>query len=319
MVVAQYIGRRDRRSAARTAAQSITAACAIAIAISGLILLFTTPLVHALFGRGDATFQSYCEIFLRASGDFYPFLRWFNGAGRNARLRQYTHLRLFFSGLNVINVLFNVLFLFVFRMGIVGLSISMVASRMITAAVMLVYMLRPSDDYPLKARHFFQLDMPIQRSVFTVAVPVCLEQVFFHGGRILTQIFIVWFGTMSTAANNGGAPVQQLCQNAGRDAPDGHGYHCGQCIGAGQTDEAKRYIKRITVVVRGRFRVYVRAAYHCSAAVSRFFTAAGRIYDMALKLCIINALCTPLVWSASFVTPNGLRAAGDARLPPSWH
>ena len=314
VVVAQYFGRRDKKNAVLTAAQSISSAILTALIIMLIILVFPTQISRGLFGSGNELFQDYAKFYLRASAISYPFFAMIQTGLGAMRGSGNTKVSVYFStSFNALNVLLNILFLNVFHLGVTGLSLSLILSRVIVAFVLLWYMLRSNDEYPLKVRHFLVPNMSIQRSVFTVAVPVGLEQVFFHGGRTLVQVFIVGFGMMSTAANAASLPYSNFLQLIGATTQTGLVTIVGQCIGAGKIDEAKYYIKRITT-----------ASLLISSVLSLIFALIlpfylslyhlpPEAYHIALILCIMTLIITPLTWPASFVNPNGLRAAGDAR------
>ena len=314
VVVAQYCGRRDRENANLTVAQSVTSSVAIALVISLPMIIFPVKVIGLLFGKGDELFQDYAVTFLAASAISYPFFAVIQTILGAMRGSGNTKVSVYFStGLNVLNVLLNIIFLNVFHFGIWGLSISLIVSRAVTAIVIMFYVMRSGNDYPLKASHFFRLKMNIQRSVMTVAVPTGLEQVFFHGGRIVTQMFIVGFGTISTASNAVAMSFSGFLQLPGATMMMAVVTIAGQCIGAGKIDEAKFYIKRITLLaIIGSGIVSVILGATLPIFLS-FFTLPPEAYQLTMKLCIMNFILTPLVWPSSFVTPNGLRAAGDAR------
>lgn len=314
VVVAQFIGRGDRDSANLTVAQSITSSTLIAVIITVSLLVFTNPIINLLFGKGDDSFLDYAVLFMRASAISYPFFAIIQTALGAMRGSGNTKTSVYFStSLSVLNVVLNILFLFVFRFGVLGLSISLIISRVAVAIVVMIYVLRSNSVYPLKLKHFFKLNKPIQGSVMTVAVPTGLEQVFFHGGRILTQIFIVGFGTESTAANAVVMPFSAFLQLIGATLMMAIVTIAGQCVGAGKVDEARWYIRRITwaSVIGTAFLGIIFMIF--LPVFLGFFDLTTVAYEKARVLCLMNVVFTPLFWSHSFVLPNGLRAAGDAR------
>jgi Na+-driven multidrug efflux pump len=275
--------------------------------------LFTSPIIHVLFGSGDALFQDYSVIFFRASAISYPFFALIQTGLGAMRGSGDTKTSVYFStGVNLLNVLFNVLFLYVFRFGVVGISISLVASRVLVAAAMFFYMTHAHNDYPLRRGDFLTVNMPIQRSVMTVALPTGLEQVFFHGGRVLTQIFIVGFGTMSTAANAAAMPFSNFIQLLGGTMQMALVTIAGMCIGAGKVDEAKSYIKRVTLGSMGGNVIISLLFAAAMPLYLGFFNLPQEAYDMAFWVCVANLIFTPFCWPPSFIIPSGLRAAGDA-------
>ena len=314
VVVAQYFGRRDKRNAVLTAAQSISSSVSAALVIMTLILIFTKPLALVLFGSGNDTFQGYAALYLRASAISYPFFAMIQTGLGAMRGSGNTKTSVYFStAFNTLNVLLNIIFLYVFHLGVLGLAISLVTSRVLVAGALLWYMLRSNDEYPLHAKHFFKINMPIQKSVLNVAVPVGLEQIFFHGGRTLVQVFIVGLGMMSTAANAAALPYSNFLQLLGSTLQMGLVTIAGQCIGAGKVDEAKRYIKRITIAASWGSAFMGLIFISLIHVYLGLYNLPPEAYRMAFVVCIMTLIATPLTWSTSFVIPNGLRAAGDAR------
>ena len=314
VVVAQYFGRRDKKKAVLTAAQAMTSSVGAALVIMTVILLFTRPIANVLCGDGNALFQEYSALFLRASAISYPFFAMIQTGLGAMRGSGDTKTSVYFStAFNLLNVLFNILFLNVFRFGVLGLSISLVASRAIVAIALLWYMLHSNDENPLRLKHFFNIIPAIQKSIMTVAIPVGLEQIFFHGGRTLVQMYIARLGMMSTAANAAALPFSAILQLLPNTLQMGLVTVAGQCIGAGLIDETKRYIKRFAnaAVWTGVFTSVISA--FLLPAFLGLYNLPPEAYRMAFIVCIITLVLTPFTWSVSFVYPNGLRAAGDAR------
>jgi len=313
VVVAQYCGRRDYRKARTTVAQSLTTSTALSIIIAVSVLVFLNPMVRLLFGEGDPLLLYYCRIFLAGSAISYPFfaisqtiLGALRGEGKMKASFYFT------TAQNGLNLLLNIIFLRFFTLGVMGLAISIVVSRMVVCGIMLVYLFRTSKEYPYELKEFFRIIKAIQRSVFLIALPIMLEAVFFNGGRLITQTMIVSLGTMSLAANAYTLNVTMIITVIGDVMLIAIVTIVGQCIGAGDVQEAKRYAKRLTVLaVLGSWLLSGILAIMLPSFMG-LFNLPPEAYDIALRISWLFIIFAPIVWPASFVIPNALRGAGDA-------
>jgi Na+-driven multidrug efflux pump len=170
-------------------------------------------------------------------------------------------------------------------------------------------MLRSNDD--LRPVHFLKPIAHLQRSVMIVAIPNGLEQIFFNGGRMLTQIFIVGFGVMSTAANAVTSNYQGLIQIVGGTMQLAIVTVVGQCIGAGRVDLAKWYMKQLCLASIVGTATLSLAGGLLLHPYLLLFNLPQEANEMALMLTYVGLPITIAFWTTSFVFPGGLRAAGD--------
>lgn len=313
VVVAQYCGRGDRHTANEAAAQAVGSSVLMALLVCLVLVLFPDFVIGLLLGKADPLMQEHARTFLIGSAISYPFyamIQTILGAMRGAGATKASVY--FSSGLNLANVLGNVVFLNIFRFGVLGLSISTVASRVIFAGLSLLYMLRSNRELALRPQNFLVPNLPLQRSILYVALPTGLEQVFFHAGRILTQVFVVGYGTMSATANAIVLPFSSFLQVCGSTMQMGIVTIVGQCIGAGKTGEAKRYIKIITLTGVVTSALVSLIFVPILPGFLSLYNLPGEAYHKALWTCILVLVGTPVTWPGSFIVPAGLRAAGDA-------
>jgi putative MATE family efflux protein len=312
VVVAQYCGMKDARSARRAAAQAVSSSVLIAALVAALLVIFDDGLIGLLLGRAVPLMQEYGKIFLLGNAISYPFfaaVQTVMSALRGAGASKPSIV--FSSGLNLANVLLNAVLLNVFGMGVMGLSVAAVASRALFAVAAVAYMFWPRSSLKASLPDFLKPDLRLQRSILYVAVPAALEQVFFHGGRILTQVFIVWFGTASATANAIVVPFSSLLQICGLAMQTGIVTIAGQCVGMGRPAEARRYIRLITLSSVVASALLSLLLFPFIRPYLGFFGMEPDAWRMAYALNVALLFGTPLTWCVSFVPPSGLRAGGD--------
>ena len=88
----------------------------------------------------------------------------------------------------------------------------------------------------------------------------------------------------------------------------------GQCIGAGDTDQAVKYIKKLMIwccIAQGASNVLILV--FLPQLVGLYGTLSVEARELAMLLIRIHMGCAILLWPASFVLPNALRSANDVR------
>ena len=61
----------------------------------------------------------------------------------------------------------------------------------------MLYLLKLNHSFAIEWRDLFHFDFTIQKRILTVGIPFAAEQLFFNGGKLLTQTFVVQLGTLS--------------------------------------------------------------------------------------------------------------------------
>lgn len=87
----------------------------------------------------------------------------------------------------------------------------------------------------------------------------------------------------------------------------------GECLGAGEKEEAVYYIKKISIAAE----VVLIATCLLMFGLTYPITYFGGMEPESAKLCIFMVTCItivkPIVWIMAFIPPYGFRAAGDVR------
>ena len=152
----------------------------------------------------------------------------------------------------------------------------------------------------------------LQKSILFIGLPTGTEQIFFNGGKILTQTFIVALGTASMTANAIANSITMLFYIPGNAAQLAAVTIVGQCVGAGSPSDGRsmlRNINKLTIYLQILFAVVFLPF---SPLILKMYHASPQVEGVVMQLIFLIAAGIPLFWSRSFITPSGLRAAGDA-------
>ena len=211
---------------------------------------------------------------------------------------------------NLVNIAGNAILIYGAGIGAAGAALSTLFSR-ILSAVMIIVLLGKSDK--IIVSNHWRIDTKILGKILYIGVPNGLENSIFQIGKLLTTSLIAGFGMAATTANavtGSIASFQQIPANAIGVAMI---TVIGQCIGAGETEQALYYLKKM-----------MKAAYACMVLLGIPMIIFARpicgIYHLSpetMKITVFllcySCVCCMLVHPLSFAQSNALRAAGDVR------
>lgn len=313
VVVAQYAGANHHDMALRTLQQTISASTLAALLLGGALLLGQKPVVDFLLSGAPAEVMDYAVTYFFGvcfSLPLYAFYQSFAGCMRGWG-RTKTAMTLTIS-INCMELVLTAVFVLGLRLNVMGIALAMIISRGVGCITVCLYMFRHRREMDLALRGFLQPNLSILRSLAIIALPVALEQVFFSGGKALSQRFIASYGTthmvayavfnvVSTLFN---APHMAMCSATLTVV--------GMCIGKRRIDLATGYIRKF-VATANRLTVALIALF-IPISIGICFAyglspESRRIAYIGFAIFFVGA---PLFWARSFMLPNGLRAGGDA-------
>lgn len=314
VVVAQYRGRHETEKSGVATAQAVTSAFVISLLVGGLIIVFCQQVLMLLFGQAEQKVMDNAYVYLIGCCISYPFFAIFQAVSGALRGMGDTRASMMLSvSMNGLYVLLNLFFINLLGMGILGVCISLNISRFFGCVGSMFYLLRSKKELRIRLKHFLKIQWPMQRSIMLIGVPSATETMFFHGGKILMQTFIVSLGTMSMTANAIASSISALFYIPGNAISLTIVTVVGQCIGAGCIEEAKGYIKSFN-------RTAMLLSVACILLILPFTPLLYQMYNppdaVTFDTFAIIAVCAvglPTLWPRGFITPGALRAAGDAR------
>ncbi|MFB9275469.1 MATE family efflux transporter [Cohnella cellulosilytica] len=314
VIVAQYKGSGNRIMVCRAAAQAISAVVAIALLISLLIIIFHAQTLGMLFGGAEKDVLDKAAIFLIGSCISFPFLAVQQAVGGVLRGVGETKASLVISVImNLAYFLLNFLLIKGFDMGVVGLSISLIAARVIGAAASFVYLLKYNHTLHFAMQRLFKLDTSNLKKILFIGLPFAAEQMFFNGGKLLTQTFIVQLGTLALTANAIAGSISMLLQIGGSTLSVAIVTVVGQCIGSRDTQDARKFIKSFLGFSVLLFLLLTGIILPLFPLLMKLYAAPDEIVPTIFHLVLLITLTQPLLWAMSFVLPAALRAAGDSK------
>ena len=315
VVASQYLGRRDRENACRSAKQLVYATFGMAVAIGALVLVLNRHILRLVFGNVEPDVMQAAETYFWLSALSYPMLALYNAGAALFRSMGNSRISLFASLImNVINIGGNALLIYGLNWGVAGAATATLASRTV-AGLMMMLLLRNRDN-PIFLERLFHPEWNggILKSILRVGVPNGLENGMFQIGKLSVSSLTSTLGTAAIAANavaNTTTTFLNIPANAvGMAALT----VVGQCLGAGEKDQAVYYSRRLMLFAYcGAWFMNLSAFLFANKFALGLFSLSPEAYAMALEVMVWFNIVSLFIWPSSFTMPNILRAAGDAR------
>lgn len=314
IVASQYLGREDHDNAGHAAKQLILVTAVASTAIMIICLVGRNFILRGLFGNVDDEVMRNCQIYLFYSALSYPFIAVYNAGAALFRAMGNSKVSMFASLLmNVINISGNALLIFKFKMGVAGAAIPSLISRMVAAIFILWLLKNKQAVLEIGKLHKLEFNPTMVKNILRIGVPNGLENGMFQIGKILVQGLIASFGTVSIAANAVSNSVASISLIPGTAIGLALVTVVGQCVGAGNYEEAKKYILKLTALTYvAIWAVDITIALLVHPAVG-FFNLQPETASIAVKIILAHCAVSVVLWPASFTLPNGLRASNDVR------
>ncbi|MGZ9585417.1 MATE family efflux transporter [Paenibacillus marinisediminis] len=314
VIVAQYKGSGNQKMVSNAAAQAISAVAVISVIISTLVIILHTPILNLLFGQADGEVLGLANMFLIGSCISYPFIAIFQAVSGVLRGVADTKACLGLSLiLNLTYLILNIVFITLLDMGVTGLIISMLTSRLLGMICAIVYLLKYNHSLRFQIKNALKIDKQLQRKIMFIGIPFAAEQMFFNGGKLLTQTFIVQLGTMALTVNAIGNSITLVFQIGANALSLAVITVVGQCIGQRNVKDARKFIKSFLGLSSLSFVAAGVILFPMFPFIVRLFSPPEEIISTIFIITLMTGLAQPFLWSISFITPSALRAAGDSK------
>ena len=314
VVAGQYLGRREREEACRSAQQLMVLLGVVSLAVTALLYLFRDLIVTRLFGHIDADVMEATNIYYSYVMASIPGIALYNGGAALFRTMGHSDVSLKVSLLmNSINVIGNAVLIFGFGMDVAGVAIPTLVSRTVAAVVILSLLFNRDLMLHLSDIRGFHLNMRLMKNIFYIGVPSGVENGMFQLGRLVLFSLISTFGTASMVANAIGNTIANFNCFAGQAINLGLAAVVSQCVGAGEFDQARAYLRKIVKWTYGIMAVVNLTIIALLPLIMRVYNVSPEAEKLAVTVTLIHGISSIFIWVPAFMVPGFLRAAGDAK------
>lgn len=314
VVISQYIGKQDTGQAGKASSQLLRFSTLFSVVLMVLILLGNQRILRVMFGRVDPDVMQACITYLRISAYSYPAIAIYNSGAAVYRSLGNTKTTMYISIVsNIINVIGNIIGVFVLHAGVAGVAYPSLIARVFSAVAITWLCFDKKKTVSYRMDQLLARDGKLLKSILGVAIPNGTENGIFQLVKVALSSIVALFGTYQIAANGVAQSIWSLAALAGVAMGPVFITVIGQCMGAGDTDEAERYFYRLvklTLLISFVWNAFVLLL---TPAFMQVYSLEPQTKALVLKLVLIHNLFNAFAFPLSGALPNGLRAAGDIR------
>ena len=249
VVCSQYLGSKNIDMSKKSAGQLIFIMSTLSALLMVISLIGNHGIINFIFGKIEKDVFESASIYFYITAVSYPFLGVYNAGAAlfrsigNSKISMNTSLIM-----NIINICGNALFIFVFNMGVAGVALATLISRIISAIIIIALMFKAESAIRIKSGRDFLPCPSIIRKILSIGLPSGLENGMFQIGKLSVSSLVSTFGTAAIAANSVANSVTMFANIPGNAIGMAMITVIGQCIGAKKPDEAKRYGKKLMFI-----------------------------------------------------------------------
>ena len=156
VVISQYIGRKAMDAAGESASQLLRFSAIFSTLVSALVLIGNEGMLRLMFGKVESDVMQACITYLRISAYSYPALAVYNAGASLFRSVGKTSVTMYLSvASNIINVIGNLIGVFVLHAGVAGVAWPSLIARTFSAAVITVLCFLKKTRCFIRANGFF--------------------------------------------------------------------------------------------------------------------------------------------------------------------
>ncbi|MBQ6562425.1 MAG: MATE family efflux transporter [Clostridiales bacterium] len=314
VVTSQFLGHGDLAVARSSAKQLYYIAGLVAGAFSLFCLVLRPFLLSTIFGNIEQDVMDAAMGYFLMTALSFPFLSMYNASAALLRSMGRSDCTLSTSLImNLINIAGNAITIYGFGMGALGAGLATLISRAAASVYIVRFLRQPSSQIPFPDLLHYEHRPDLVRKILSIGLPNGFENSLFQFGKLLLVRMVAGFGTTSIAANAVANTVTSIQVLPGSAVSLGMITVVGQCVGAHRMDEARRYtwrLMRLVYLLMGSLNILML---FLTPVICVPFHLTAETEHLAKIVIVIHGIGSIVSWPMSFVFPNSLRAAGDAR------
>lgn len=314
VVISQYIGRKANDDAGKASSQLLLFSVLFSLLIEAMILVGNEKIIFMMFGKVESSVMQACITYLRISAYSYPALAVYNAGAALFRSIGKTNVTMYLSvASNIINVIGNLIGVFVLHAGVAGVAYPSLIARTFSAVVITVLCFQRKNEVFYRYKWIFQWNGDSMRQILKIAIPNGMENGVFQLVKVALSSMVALFGTYQIAANGVAQSIWSLAALAGVAMGPVFITVIGQCMGNGDIKAADHYFKKLT-----RITLFISSAWNLLIFVLtplflKFYALEPETKHLVILLVLIHNLFNATAYPYSGALSNGLRAAGDVK------
>ena len=312
--VAHFIGANDFEAARRVLRQSLICCLIWALVISLTAIAISPSLPYWLGGTEDIAHDAslyfaifgFSGIFFQMEGLAGSMLK----CSGNMKIPSILNI-----GMCVMDVCFNYLFIYILDMGVMGAAVGTGVAMLITAALMLYFLLVKSKMLSLVKRSgSFKPKSDTVRTAFKIGAPMGFQHLLMGGAYVVSTMIVAPLGTVAIAAHSLAITVESLCYMPGYGIAEAATTLVGQGIGAGQHSLTRSFARMSVGLGVAVMTVMGVLMWTFAPELMGIMSPVEEVVAQGTQVLRIEAWAEPM-FAAAIVCNGVFIGAGDTLIP----
>ena len=312
--VAHFIGANDFEAARRVLRQSMVCCMIWALVISLISLIIAPYLPYWLGGTEEIAHDAsiyfaifgFCGIFFQIEGLAGSMLK----CSGNMKIPSMLNI-----GMCVMDVCFNYLFIYILNMGVMGAAIGTGVAMLITASLMMYFLLFKSKMLSLIGRPgSFMPKSDTVGTAFKIGAPMGLQHMLMGGAYVVSTLIVAPLGTVAIAAHSLAITVESLCYMPGYGIAEAATTLVGQGIGAGQKLLTRSFARMSVALGIAVMTVMGVLMWTFAPELMSLMSPVEEVISQGTQVLRIEAWAEPM-FAAAIVCNGVFIGAGDTLIP----
>lgn len=320
--VAHFIGANDFKAARRVLRQSLVCCFLWSLMLSLASIAVHSYLPYWLGGSEEIAHDAslyfmiigVCGIFFQMEGLAGSMLK----CSGNMKIPSALNIMMC-----VLDVVFNYFFIYVLNMGVMGAALGTGVAELITALLMLYFLLWRSKMLHLVNRdeeddandRSFRPTSDIVHTAFKIGAPMGFQHMLMGGAQVVSTIIVAPLGTIAIAANSLAITVESLCYMPGYGIAEAATTLVGQSIGAGQRLLTKSFAYMSVALGIGVMTLMGILMWVFAPEMMTLMSPVGEIIAQGTDILRIEAWAEPMF--AAAIVCNGVFIGAADTLKPA--
>ena len=325
--VAHAIGANDFERARRVLRQSLVCCLLWSLTITSIALMISGRLPYWLGGSPEIAHDA--SLYFALIGVFGIFFQMEALAG--SMLKSSGNMKIpsiLNIGMCMMDVCFNYVFIYVLDMGVVGAAMGTGAAELVTALLMLYFLLMRSDMLRLFNRgdrgensgergerfYMYRPTADVVGNAVKIGAPMGLQHLLMGGAQIVSTLIVAPLGTVAIAAHSLGITVESLCYMPGFGIAEAATTLVGQSFGAGKRRLTQSFARMSTALGVAVMTLMGVLMWIFASELMSLMTPVDEIIAIGARCLRIEAFAEPM-FAASIVINGIFIGAGDTLRP----
>lgn len=312
--VAHLCGAQDFKAARAVMRQGLFTVFLIGLLLAAIGIAISAPLPHWLGGTDEITGDASSYFLIYSA--FIPIGA--VGWAANAMLQASGNMKipsLMYTGMCVLDVVFNYIFIYSCGMGVAGAALGTGAAQLVTSAFVVWYVLRRSKDLNIKGEPgTFLPQGKTVRNAWGITAPMWLQNIIMRGSHVMSTIIVAPLGPISIAANSLAIIAESFCYMPGYGIEEAATTLVGQSLGAKRRDVAKRLSQITLFMAAGIMTVLGALMFIFATELMTLLSSDPDVITLGAKVLKIEAFAETL-YAFSIAGYGSCVGGGDTLVP----